>query len=399
MTTPAISVSNLTLQSGIGGSQAHFCDGSANAFVNQGTFVYLRRTETRPASTNHPLNRGRWRNPGAWSHSKIVDNPNPPGNVREWSTLIGGSCAKGAFTDNTGGFFWTATGTALPAFPSGLEGRAVSRALLKLKHQQVNLAVAFAERKQTIDMFKKHAKSIAHQVRTYKGKNPKKWGQVLLGNGKNTPNDWLELQYGWKPLISDISGACQALSDLQSGNNPYLARVKGIAGSDSQNNWRKVTNRSAFYGFDVTDKWKHYCKVSLYYKLRNPQLAAFASLGLTNPFELAWEKLKYSFVIDWFLPVGNWLSTLDADFGWDFHSGTSTKFSTGGSSSVYRNTGLATGAVKCEYFGPSYKATGFNMTRTVYASAPWGGIPRFKNPLSGLHVANAVALLAQAFRR
>ena len=397
MTTPAINVSNLAVEHGLGTRWLRNCGAS----TNQGTAdcVWQRKTEVRPASVNHPRNRAGWRSPGGWSHSKLVDNPNPPGTLRYYSALPSGGCPGGSYTEYTLGRDWTLSGSSLPAFPSYLEGRAVSRALLKLKHQQVNLAVAFAERRQTIDMFKKHAKTIASQVRKYKGRSPKDWGKVVLGNVRDTPNSWLELQYGWKPLISDVAGACKVLSNLQTGSNPYLARVKGQSGAETTLTWRKTSNTSTFFGFDVTDTWKHACKVSLYYKLRNPTLAAFSSLGLTNPFELAWEKMKYSFVIDWFLPVGNWLSTLDADFGWDFHSGTLTKFIRGGSISAWHRTGLPAGYADATYSGPAYKADGFSMTRSVYASAPWGGIPRFKNPLSGLHVANATALLVQAFRR
>jgi hypothetical protein len=104
-------------------------------------------------------------------------------------------------------------------------------------------------------------------------------------------------------------------------------------------------------------------------------------------------------VVDWFLPVGNWLSTLDADFGWDFHSGTLTKFSRGGSSSIFTRSGFIPGDVKVDFSGDYYSAKGFSMTRTVYSSASWGGIPRFKNPLSSQHIANALSLLVQAFRR
>jgi len=335
--------------------------------------------------------------PGAWNHSKIVDNPNPLASLRRWQVLPSGGCSGGQYISYDNGMSWTLTGTALPAFPSGLEGRAVSRALLKLKHQSVNLGVAFAERRQTKELFQHSARSIAKSVRAFKGRHPKDWGQVVKGNWKNTPNSWLELQYGWKPLVSDLQGACQELSDHQTTNS-YLSKVSGVSGGESVNVWQK-TGYSSLYRLTVTDKWKHSCRVVLYYKLRNPVLAKFASLGLTNPFELAWEKMKYSFVIDWFLPVGNWLSTLDADFGWDFHSGTLTKYSSGGSSSYFNITGFAPSDVKVDYSGENYSAKGFSMTRTVYSSAPWGGIPRFKNPLSSQHVANAMALLTQAFRR
>lgn len=40
-----------------------------------------------------------------------------------------------------------------------------------------------------------------------------------------------------------------------------------------------------------------------------------ASFGITNPLELAWELIPYSFVIDWAFNVGNVLSGLDALIG------------------------------------------------------------------------------------
>jgi hypothetical protein len=295
----------------------------------------------------------------------------------------------------------------LPAFPSGLEGRAVSRALLKLKHQSVNLAVAFAEHKQTQDLLAGTAKKIARQVNAYKAHNPKEWGWIAKTRTKEFfhekkwkryPNSWLELQYGWKPLISDVQGACQELSKHNTTNS-MLAKVSGVGGGMSESTWNKTSNLTSINYFLVREKWKHTARVVLYYKMRSPVLAKFASLGLTNPFELAWEKLKYSFVVDWFLPVGNWLSTLDADFGWDFHSGTLTKYTTGGSDSVYLQSGPTPSFQRVDWNGPAYKADGFSLVRTLYASSPWAGLPQFKNPLSSQHIANAMSLLVQAFRR
>ena len=401
MTTPAINKSNVALTSSHGYKYYHPCTGAPVLQIDYGVQSNSRiHTETRPASSNHPRNRAGWRNPGPWNHTRILDNPRPVDTIRQYQVLPGAGCTNGQYLENTSGSGWDLTAVSLPAFPSNLEGRAVSRALLKLKHQSVNLAVAFAERKQTINMFKHNVGRITRSVNAFKGKHPKLWGEVLLGNRKNTPNAWLELQYGWKPLISDLAGACQALSEAYAGGfNPYLARVKGMAASTDAKVWRKNSGLNSNIGFQVTDRWKSFCKVSLYYKLRNPTLAAFSSLGLTNPFELAWEKMKYSFVIDWVLPVGNWLSTLDADFGWDFHSGTLTKMTSGSSSSTFVLVGLPPSILRVDHLGDTYKSEFFSMTRTLYGSAPWGGIPRFKNPLSGLHVANAVALLSQAFRR
>jgi hypothetical protein len=309
----------------------------------------------------------------------------------------------------------------MPAFPAWLQGVAVSKALLKLKNQRPNLGVAFAERKQTADLFSSNVKTIAKQIRDFKDKFPKDWRQVLASRRRTRPGDWkkyrgisnsrefkklrvipnrfLELQYGWKPLLSDINDSCQALSHRDQDANRYNVHVVGTSNYGDKFAWRKIMNLSGLYGFDVVDVRKHNCKVVLYYRLRNPVLATFSSLGLTNPLLIAWEKTRLSFVLDWVLPVGNWLNTLDADFGWDFLSGTASKMSRLTATSTWHNTGLVSGDIRVAHSGATYNSEGFSMTRSVYDSSPWAGLPRFKNPFSGQHVANAVALLAQAIRR
>jgi hypothetical protein len=38
------------------------------------------------------------------------------------------------------------------------------------------------------------------------------------------------------------------------------------------------------------------------------ELSLQRSLGLVNPLEIAWEVVPYSFVVDWFLPVGSYIA-------------------------------------------------------------------------------------------
>jgi len=51
------------------------------------------------------------------------------------------------------------------------------------------------------------------------------------------------------------------------------------------------------------------------YTISDPALKQLAQIGITNPINLAWELIPYSFVIDWLIPVGKFLESLDALVG------------------------------------------------------------------------------------
>jgi hypothetical protein len=135
----------------------------------------------------------------------------------------------------------------------------------------------------------------------------------------------------------------------------------------------------------------------LVYKVQNMDLAAFASLGLTNPLEIVWELLPYSFVLDWLVPVGRYLSVLDADMGLQFLDGywstlTSVEWHTRG---VVFNDSL-TWSISGE--APQVEGFARYYGRSKYASTPVPGL-YIKSPITFGHVANAFSLLASALHR
>jgi hypothetical protein len=127
--------------------------------------------------------------------------------------------------------------------------------------------------------------------------------------------------------------------------------------------------------------------------LANNALQKLKSVGLTNPLEIAWEVVPYSFVVDWMLPIGDAISAIDYDAGLDFLSGSLTQ--------RIDTEYTLVGQTKVPKISMNVRGSGryFSLVRTVYGGAPGAVLPSFKNPLSYGHMANGLSLLAAAFGR
>jgi hypothetical protein len=138
--------------------------------------------------------------------------------------------------------------------------------------------------------------------------------------------------------------------------------------------------------------------VRLDYKMDNPLLAQAANLGLTNPAALAWELVPFSFVADWFVPVGDYLNCLDAALGYSFLGGSKTeRWMHHSKTEAGWRTGAVLNNLKYWRFSGAEKIVK-TVVRTVYSSSPLPRHPGFKNPFSATHVANALALLGQVVK-
>lgn len=282
----------------------------------------------------------------------------------------------------------------LPPVSSTLQSRAEVKALLNLKDQKVNLAQAYAERKMTADLVASSLNRIARSLLLLRQRKLREAWRLLAHSRRPStlPRSWLEYQYGWRPLLGDIHGSIQALQDNRSSHD-WVVTVKGSA-RDNSNVEELIGGTYAVVRKTVKENG---CFVRLDYVPDNNFLATLGSLGLTNPYALAWELLPFSFVLDWALPIGDWLSAMDADNGFDFLSG---------SRSVRRMTKTTLKAVNHQYpLEPTYRMVQtdysafrreFDLQRTIYSSSPVPTYPGFKDPTSVVHVANALSLLAQA---
>lgn len=148
----------------------------------------------------------------------------------------------------------------------------------------------------------------SNKVNSYKQKRQrsKRRGQSFK---RDSANAWLELQFGIIPLLQDVYDSCVVLSStpepekcsgtgFYSGSNiHYRTFPRGFERSDATGT-KRLTLGGKVVGF-------------------NPNVLLLKQLGLTNPAIVAWDLVPWSFVIDWFLPVGRYLKSFDASLGFD----------------------------------------------------------------------------------
>jgi hypothetical protein len=113
---------------------------------------------------------------------------------------------------------------------------------------------------------------------------------------------WLEYSYGWKPLVEDIYRAVNVMQQ------PFPHKV--IRGKAQGRFETVVPTHNNYAWTDTTYKW--HLRLLLQLKVSVSSWFAWKAneLGLTNPLSVAWEVVPFSFVVDWFLPIGKYLQSL-----------------------------------------------------------------------------------------
>jgi hypothetical protein len=184
----------------------------------------------------------------------------------------------------------------------------LNKLLAKIKSHDFNLGVNLGQLKQTTGLLSSNLGHLGRSLWSLR-KGDIAGAARELGIRK-TPKSlksdsvsgrWLELQYGWLPLVSDSFEAMKAFEAISSG--PRSARF--------------VVTRSKPMSQNVTAAPTHYSAMMrgtggrrLQYEMYE-EMSVQRQLGLLDPLSIAWELTPWSFVIDWFVPIGNYLSALN----------------------------------------------------------------------------------------
>jgi len=227
----------------------------------------------------------------------------------------------------------------------------------------------------------------------------KELGIRFSDKGKSASNNWLELQYGWLPLLQDIHGAYEELArPHRFGGMPIGVKAR-VARVERENRTKPLNPGS----IDSTLVYEYRTQVCLWYRVDNEWLATASAVGMINPAELIWEAIPWSFVLDWIVPVGDVLGALTATVGTTFLAGTRTQTVKVSCTDVLNGGSFVSGA------GSSYEYEAtlsgnvtqsrrtFKMQRDVYRVSP---VPTFyyKSPVSTGHALNALALFRGLFK-
>lgn len=130
---------------------------------------------------------------------------------------------------------------------------------------------------------------------------------------------WLEYHYAWVTLASDIYAMLDAL-EIRWKERPPIMSAKTVREEYS------TYPSSRFQG-----QVRHGIEQKYMFTLDDDSLNWYmlSSLGLINPVSVAWELTTLSFVVDWFVPIGNFLEALTATVGLDWVAGYRTEFAEG----------------------------------------------------------------------
>lgn len=286
----------------------------------------------------------------------------------------------------------------------------------ELSQIKLNIGVSLAEGQKTIDLVASTASTIYDAYKNLRKGNLKKFNHVLFSNGKHTrrfspkketmdkyrslmknkkrspkqdeefekilANLWLSYSYGWVPLYNDVYGALIATFKEYPGFPVKVTRKESgnIPGSAYSTETLEVSG-GVFYTDKVTKKVN--VKRDPSHNIQNA-----LELGLQNPALIVWELIPFSFVWDWWNPVGSWLESQTATLGLSFSHESTTRTRT-------TTANLFTSDVHT--LGVKHKAPARILLsfKGKHRSLSALQQPRMyiKNPLNWAHAATAISLL------
>lgn len=128
-------------------------------------------------------------------------------------------------------------------------------------------------------------------------------------NLKQSGDLWLELQFGWKPIVNDIKKSIDVLE-----RDFDTERIRGV--HESSRPIDKPFGMLPGQG-DSREYGSSHLKVSASARVvpTNPNLLLANQLGFVNPALLAWDLIPFSFIVDWFIPVSKYAQSYTNDYG------------------------------------------------------------------------------------
>lgn len=213
------------------------------------------------------------------------------------------------------------------AVKTNLLNRTLAKVLAKIKDEKWNLGTFLGELPETQKFFKGAIESIVNLYLAVKrGKINVRSLKRLARKGRNylrrrgllasikdgagyLSSKWLMWRYAVCPLVYDLDDMMKYLH--RSTIRPLFSRV-GSGGAEKYQAFERgnLATRTPSW----LDSYSIQSRCVVYYRV-NPYAQSFKQLGLINLPAVLWELTPLSFVVDMFLPVGDYIGHLDAMAG------------------------------------------------------------------------------------
>lgn len=312
-------------------------------------------------------------------------SPNPFSYTYQRSNLLNGSTRNatnwGAWSKDSGPINFDSADPMLlsETFPSDLYNRTLSKLYERLRGE-IDLAVDIAQAGQTTRMLRDAKKLESYCF----GLN---WRDIA----RKSAAARLVYVYGIKPLASTLYESVERSLDVLEKNFLLVEAKCSDPVSPSRNVTFTVAGPGSVNGI-AAYKGRYVCQLKCSYRTKGSSIDTWTSL---NPVSIAWELVPYSFVVDWFLNIGNYIRDFETSLlyansftggfmtqGIFYDANCDVRHYTGNSTSNWTTVGSA--------------STNFRkLTRTVLSATPTPEMPSFKADLGSSRLLNAAALLAQ----
>jgi hypothetical protein len=212
-----------------------------------------------------------------------------------------------------------AAGTSIPLPTAGLvfdsywnnplEYKLLAKLIKKVKGHSYNVGVSLAEVDKfssgvvstvkqlgfgAADLASGRFESFARRFGTY----PPKSGITRKLRVSDISGRFLEMRYAWTPAIQDIFAASEAFEALSNGPRKQIIRAG-----------QQFATTKDYVGTWVDGTTSLVIRRSYTYEAYE-ELGALRQMGLGNPASILWERIPYSFVLDWFIPIGTYLELI-----------------------------------------------------------------------------------------
>ncbi len=287
---------------------------------------------------------------------------------------------------------------SIPLINTEGEITAIRKALGRFGEAEVQLGAAMKEAQQTAGMVKKyydHANTGVKKLESAAAGSKKvrqQFKEFFKNGWKDVPGAYLEYLFGMKPIADDLANAVQVLHDKKQHDGSFKLTLRGKYKDTTTRN----ENSYQSWVPDVTQvkglqDLKQISKASLTFQLPDWY---WDRLPPVTFFRESWETTRLSFVLDWVLPVNQWLM--------GFEGNQLRPFFTEGSRSTLMKRNLSSPTTTDPRWVP-YASTGwghdYSYSRVAFDSLPTGELimrlPRFQNILGLDQLQVGSALLGQ----